>query len=396
MLFRFELIAIICLPFMTRAQNVGIGTTNPTRAKLEVIGAEGGGSTSAVFGAGGAGISIQQFTPSIGFNQYKDTYVAGYQGKYMFNGFAAVQYLNPTTGNFYIETFPAGLQDAFTPVGLRVLTLTSSGNLGIKTQSDNAFATLTVLRGTGVDATAIIKGTEYSTLFNYSPNEDVYLRPGRDTSIVYLNNLANGNVLLGNGTTKLFVNYLNVSGTTSTVEINQTINLYTNPPFNIYDSYDFSWGHYLSGSPFNNNWDLDFLYRNTYSISVNNMSGSLIDFSDRSAKKNILNLPDILPKLMQLNPVSYELSADNPLHQRSIGFIAQEVKNIFPEAVRVISSQNRKGSVINDLHTLSYKNFSIYAIKALQEQWKEIQEIEAEQIALEKKLDALIKRAGGE
>ena len=40
--------------------NVGIGTTTPTRAKLEVNGVGFGGATSAIFGGDGTGISIQR------------------------------------------------------------------------------------------------------------------------------------------------------------------------------------------------------------------------------------------------------------------------------------------------------------------------------------------------
>ena len=49
--------------------NVGIGTTTPTRAKLEVFGTGGIFSfTSAIFGSDGAGISLQRNRPAIGFN----------------------------------------------------------------------------------------------------------------------------------------------------------------------------------------------------------------------------------------------------------------------------------------------------------------------------------------
>ena len=48
---------VFCLSSL-HAQNVGIGTTNPTKGKLEVFGASTGGNTSAIFGTDGAGISL--------------------------------------------------------------------------------------------------------------------------------------------------------------------------------------------------------------------------------------------------------------------------------------------------------------------------------------------------
>src|SRR6266536_3451470 len=75
----------------SHAQNVGVGTNNPTRAKLEVNGAVG--ATAAIFGGESSGISLQRNWPGIGFNQY-------YNGvsRYMANGYAAVQFLDPNSG----------------------------------------------------------------------------------------------------------------------------------------------------------------------------------------------------------------------------------------------------------------------------------------------------------
>lgn len=69
------------------AQNVGIGITNPVRAKLEVFVVAGAGATSAIFGTDGTGISLQRNWPTISFNQYRDIVMPGSQGKYMANGF---------------------------------------------------------------------------------------------------------------------------------------------------------------------------------------------------------------------------------------------------------------------------------------------------------------------
>src|SRR5688500_1422534 len=97
------------------AQNVGIGITNPTRAKFEVFGVAGSGASSAIFGSDATGISLQRNWSTIGFNQYRDIVPPGSQGKYIANGFAAIQFFDPTTGALHIDMFPTGLANTVTP-----------------------------------------------------------------------------------------------------------------------------------------------------------------------------------------------------------------------------------------------------------------------------------------
>ena len=62
-----RILLTLLVPISCFAQNVGIGIT-PSKARLEVNGAVG--KTVAIFGGDGAGISLQQNPPAIGFNQY--------------------------------------------------------------------------------------------------------------------------------------------------------------------------------------------------------------------------------------------------------------------------------------------------------------------------------------
>ncbi|MBL0136011.1 MAG: tail fiber domain-containing protein [Chitinophagaceae bacterium] len=101
----------------------------------------------------------------------------------------------------------------------------------------------------------------------------------------------------------------------------------------------------------------------------------------------------VLSKLKQLTPVSYEMTGENPDHIRSIGFIAQDVRKLFPGAVRVISDFNRKGPVTNDLNTMNYKYFGVLAIQALKEQWQQLKALEEEQAALLLEIEELQKQA---
>lgn len=186
-------------------QNVGIGISTPTRAKLEVNGVAGAGATSAIFGGDATGISLQRNWPTIGFNQYRDIVSPGSQGRYMANGFAAIQYFDPTTGAMAFDMFPGGTANLFTPAAKRAITILASGNVGIRTGGSNT-ASLYVIKGTNFDGTAIFGGTQYGSYFNYSNTEDTYIRPGKDGAKVIINDVPNGKITLGGGTGRVGIN----------------------------------------------------------------------------------------------------------------------------------------------------------------------------------------------
>ena len=89
---------------------------------------------------------------------------------------------------------------------------------------------------------------------------------------------------------------------------------------------------------------------------------------------------------MKLQPSEYEMKFQNPTHQKSFGFIAQEVKLLFPEMVDVIEDSSRSYKGITDLHAINYTGLSVIAIKAIQEQQKIIDELKARLEKLEKLL----------
>src|SRR6187399_448562 len=124
------ILSAICL--QANAQNVGIGTNTATRAKLEVVGVAGSGATSGLFGSNSSGISLQRNWPTIGFNQYRDNITPGSQGKFMSTGFAALQYMDPNSGTYYIDMFPSGAANTSTPGGVRAITIANNGNTAIR------------------------------------------------------------------------------------------------------------------------------------------------------------------------------------------------------------------------------------------------------------------------
>ena len=62
------------------------------------------------------------------------------------------------------------------------------------------------------------------------------------------------------------------------------------------------------------------------------ISGTLFQNSDQRLKKNVQPLQNVLHKLTNIQPVSFEFSKDNT-GNRTVGVLAQEVQQEFPDLV---------------------------------------------------------------
>jgi hypothetical protein len=95
--------------------------------------------------------------------------------------------------------------------------------------------------------------------------------------------------------------------------------------------------------------------------------------SDARIKKNIKPIENALESIMRFNPVSFTWSDDyiarNPelKNQEQLGFIAQEVKEIRPEMVKVVAETIGDKS-IEDFHLLNSNDLMPLMLKAIQEQ----------------------------
>jgi septum formation inhibitor MinC len=69
------------------------------------------------------------------------------------------------------------------------------------------------------------------------------------------------------------------------------------------------------------------------------VGGNVLSSSDKSLKKDVQPLGDSLKEVLQWHPVSYEWKKRE---DREVGFIAQHMEQVFPEAVRD-SSEKLKG-----------------------------------------------------
>ncbi|CAN5792737.1 hypothetical protein BH10BAC3_BH10BAC3_23670 [soil metagenome] len=364
------------------SQNIGIGITNPTRAKLEVNGAVG--YTSAIFGGESTGISFQRNYPGIGFNQYHSSIGSSF----MSNGYAAVQFLDPNTGYMGLDMLGNGTANANTTALIRAFTIANNGNMGIGTVPINA--TLYVRKGTNFDGAAIFGGTQNGSYFGYSNSEDTYIRPGKNGSNVYINDIPNGKTIIGSG-----IRYVGINSPNPVypLEIRQTgaTGLILVEPLESYNNWEQVVGLY-DGGPQSS---LKMIYNGQLSSFVRPTDGELISSSDRRLKSNIQPLPAILGKVMQLRPVEYEMKYNNTSHTKTMGFIAQEVKGVFPEMVTVSSNLVAKDITIADFHALNYQPFKILAVKAVQEEQKLIEDLQRQQNEILRRLEAVEKKLPG-
>ena len=196
----------------TNTGNVGIGLTNPSRAKLEINGVSGTGSTSAIMGGDGAGISFQRNWPTIGFNQYRDA-PDGW-GKAIASGYGAHMFLNPDAGNFALvmqDSVAANIGFVATPIA--ALSIFKNGKMHIGNNNISDQASLSI---SGVD--------NCPSHFNFGSDGHTYIRGGRrenrlifKPSKVFINDItgyntftgttsAGGDVLIATGGGKVGIN----------------------------------------------------------------------------------------------------------------------------------------------------------------------------------------------
>lgn len=117
----------------------------------------------------------------------------------------------------------------------------------------------------------------------------------------------------------------------------------------------------------NSNPYLSFAYDNVRVAYVNSATGDWVVTSDRRYKKNIEEMSPIMDDLMKLRPVRYHYKRNANDEPKIVGFIAQEVQEVFPELV-----YSEDGTQL----ALARADYAILAIKAIQEQQNTITELE--------------------
>lgn len=123
----------------------------------------------------------------------------------------------------------------------------------------------------------------------------------------------------------------------------------------------------------------------------NGISGAYTSASDERLKKNIRPIESVLTKVTDMKIMRYEFIHNNPAEKSSIGVIAQELQQAFPELVSVHTTNDGNPSVENQLG-VDYAGLSVVALKAIQEQQTIIEQQQQVIEELTKRLTALEQR----
>ncbi|MFN0216909.1 MAG: tail fiber domain-containing protein [Saprospiraceae bacterium] len=108
--------------------------------------------------------------------------------------------------------------------------------------------------------------------------------------------------------------------------------------------------------------------------------------SDRRLKTDIEAISSsVLDKMMQLKPVTYRYVAEKANARHTLGFLAQDVQEIFPELVAQSTDQKGKKGYLS----INYGGFGILAVKAIQEQQSELDNLKKENADLRAKTESL-------
>ena len=93
--------------------------------------------------------------------------------------------------------------------------------------------------------------------------------------------------------------------------------------------------------------------------------------SDYRLKKNIESITNVLDDVISLNPVSYLTLEQQLTDKKSYGFIAQELKEVFPNIVN--EPKNNE-----DFYSINYTSIIPLLVKSIQELTTKIENMQEE------------------
>ena len=86
---------------------------------------------------------------------------------------------------------------------------------------------------------------------------------------------------------------------------------------------------------------------------------------------------------MQLKAVSYHYTKNSESDPLLYGFVAQDVEKVFPDFVSTAG---------NGYKGIAYNNFSVMAIKAIQEQQRQLDELKCQHASQQQQIDEIEKQ----
>jgi len=197
---------------------------------------------------------------------------------------------------------------------------------------------------------------------------------GADAIVDCNNCMALGSIAGQNGATNNIKVGIGISSPLSPLHIKQTNDIYPVVGGGLRLERNANLNHWEIGT--DNSNDLDFSYNNGVKAFISSASGLLVSPSDLRLKKDINLIGTVLPAIMKLQPKTYHYKTNEDGSPLSYGFIAQEVEKFFPDFVTTKGPDNMKA--------IAYQEFTIVAIKAIQEQQTIIETQQKQMDALQK------------
>lgn len=131
------------------------------------------------------------------------------------------------------------------------------------------------------------------------------------------------------------------------------------------------------------NSDLQLYYNGVLKGTYGN-AGGVYTPSDRRLKKDISLLPTFISQINKLDAYKYHYLDNNNADAFSYGFMAQDVQRLFPDAVKETEIKNGETRL-----GINYQYFTVLAIKGIQEQQKQIDDLKTTNENLQKQIDEI-------
>jgi len=230
---------------------------------------------------------------------------------------------------------------------------------------------------------------------------------------LFANSTGSGNVAIGNeagfneiGSNKLYIENSNAGPNDALiygefnndlVRINNKLGVNTNPGLFVAKFKQSSGNGINIENTFSNDWevvvfntivdpDLALYFDGIYKGAFDSFSGNYFSSSDRKLKENINNFTSAIAKIKLLGHAkTYNFKADSSQETR-IGFIAQDLLEVFPEFVNVPNPVSEKEQHL----TVDYAGLSSVALSAIYEQQEIIESQEARIKTLEEAVARLL------
>jgi hypothetical protein len=392
--------------------NVGIGNTNPTKAKL-IVDSAPSLLTNAIFGSNGLGISMQKNWPTIGFNSYRDN--ANVQ-KYMGTGYAFLNSVEQINGSMFWNKMGSGVADGLVGANEQfVMRLSQSGNLevvgkytGSQVVIGSGASAGTLSNAIGYQASA---GNIFATSIGFQNNasgdyslalganstssNDNAVAIGKSANASGVRSVAIGDIAFATAQNSISIGYQTTANGIYSTALGFKVTASGSGSFIIGDS-DPDIQGFSSGlsDRFDARFKGGYYFRtsgNTTNIGVKVVSGgnAWVTISDSTKKHNFLSVngEDFLQKISKFKLTSWNYKTQDAKTFRHYGPMAQDFFNAF--------GKDKLGTIGCDtlINQADFEGVNLIAIQALEKRTRDLmtmnQNIQSENASLKSELNSL-------